>query len=114
MFKKTVIGVLAAIFMLSTLGVAVALDKGNERKGKYTYRKIYKSCMQRGEVDSLRPKLSPDTKTRAQWTRVFEKGDYAEFGCQAEWSALSPEDMSDIYSYLWEHAADSPAPAKCK
>lgn len=114
MLKKTIIGTLAAVFVLVTIGSAMALEKGNDRKGKYTYRKVYKSCMARGEVDTPRPKLSPDTKTRAQWTRLFEKGDFEDFGCKDEWSQLSQDDLSDIYSYLWEHAADSPSPAKCK
>ena len=56
----------------------------------------------------------PDTKTQAQWTRVFEKKDFDQFGCQEEWSALSEGDLSDIYAYLHDHAADSPTPAKCK
>ena len=27
---------------------------------------------------------------------------------------FTEEDLNDIYGYLWEYAADSPAPAKCK
>ncbi|RJQ65964.1 MAG: cytochrome c family protein [Desulfobacteraceae bacterium] len=112
--KKTIAGILAALFTCITLAPALALDKGNDRKGKYTYRNVYKSCLQRGAVDSSRPKLNPDVKTRAQWTRLFEKEDFGELGCPEEWGKLSREELSDIYSYLWEHAADSPTPAKCK
>lgn len=112
--KKTIIGVLTILLTFSFIGAALALEKGNDRKGKYTYRKVYKACYERGAVDSQKPTLSPDTKTQAQWTRVFEKKDFEQFGCQEEWSGLSEKDLGDIYAYLHDHAADSPSPAKCK
>ena len=112
--KRTVISVVAFMLALSLVSVSMAAEKGNDRKGKYTYRKVYKACFERGAVDSQKPPLSPDTKTQAQWTRVFENKDFDQFGCQQEWSALSPGDLGDIYAYLHDHAADSPSPAKCK
>ncbi len=114
MMKRTMIGAVALLLIFSFAGVSMASEKGNDRKGKYTYRKVYKACFERGAVDSKKPPLSPDTKTQAQWTRVFENGDFDQFGCQQEWSALSEEDLGDIYAYLHDHAADSPSPAKCK
>lgn len=114
MFKKVLFIVTALIFLFSAVGVTFALEKGNKRKGKYTYRKVYKACMERGEVDSPKPPISPDAKTQAQWTRAFEKKDFEDFGCQPEWDALSETDLADIYTYLHDHAADSPTPAKCK
>lgn len=114
MIKKTMIGVLALFLTFSFIGVATAIEKGNNRKGKYTYRKVYKACFERGAVESQKPSLSPDTKTQAQWTRVFEKQDFEQFGCQEEWTALSEEELADIFAYLHDHAADSPTPAKCK
>ena len=112
--KKTIIGALALLLTLSFIGVVVAAGKGNSRKGKYTYRKVYKTCFERGAVESQKPPLSPDTKTQAQWTRVFEKKDFDQFGCKEEWSALSEKELNDISTYLHDHAADSPSPAKCK
>ena len=114
MFKKGLFLTTALIFLFTAAGAAFALDKGNKRKGKYTYRKVYKACMQRGEVSSEKPSLSPDTKTMDQWTRVFESKDFDQFGCTPEWSKLSDEEVMDIYTYLYKHAADSPSPAKCK
>lgn len=114
MFKKGIFLVTAIIFLFSVVGTVYALDRGNKRKGKYTYRKVYKACMERGEVDSPTPPVSPDVKTQAQWNQTFEKKDFEEFGCQPEWDALSETDLSDIYTYLHDHAADSPTPAKCK
>ena len=112
--KKTAITVLALFLTLYFLGAALAAEKGNERKGKYTYRGVYKACFERGAVQSQKPVMNPDAKTQDQWTRVFESKDFEQFGCQQEWGALSAEDLSDVYAYLYEHAADSPAPAKCK
>jgi hypothetical protein len=114
MMKKTIIGALALLLTFSLIGVVMGAEKGNSRKGKYTYRKVYKSCFDRGAVKSKKPPLSPDTKTQSQWTRVFDKKDFDQFGCQEEWSALSEKDLNDIYAYLHGHAADSPSPAKCK
>jgi hypothetical protein len=114
MFKKGFLAITAVIFLFSTVGITFAMEKGNKRKGKYTYRKVYKSCMERGEVDSAKPPISPDAKTQAQWTSTFDKKDFADFGCKEEWDGLAEKDLSDIYTYLHDHAADSPTPAKCK
>ncbi len=112
--KKAIIISTALLFLFSTVGLAFAMERGNKRKGKYTYRKVYKACMQRGEVDSPKPPISPDTKTQGQWTQTFDSQDFAQFGCQQEWQTLSTKDLSDIYTYLHDHASDSPTPAKCK
>jgi hypothetical protein len=114
MIKRTLTGFVALLLCLVFMGTALALEKGNSRKGKYTYRKVYKSCMERGAVESPKPTVNPDVMTRAQWEQVFEKKAFDQFGCEAEWDALSMEELGDIYSYLWEFAADSPTPAKCK
>ena len=107
--------VLAALMLatLSFAGNTFAIEKGNDRKGKYTYRKVYTACHARGEVDSPKPPISPDAKTMAQWEEVFTTKAFDEFGCKTEWEALSEADLSDIFSYLYKHAADSPTPAKC-
>ncbi len=114
MIKRLVIGVVALMLGLVFIGPATASEKGNPRKGKYTYRKVYSTCMARGAVESPKPTVNPDAKTRAQWDKVFANKDFAQFGCDQEWAALTAEDLNDIYSYLWEFAADSPTPAKCK
>ena len=112
--KKTVISLVAVLLTISFIGSAMAIDRGNKRKGKYTYRKVYSACFERGEVESKKPPLSPDTKTQSQWTRVFDKQEFEQFGCTEEWSKLGDKELSDIYTYLHDHAADSPTPAKCK
>ena len=114
MVKRIIIAMVSLVFVFTTVGIGIAGQKGNARKGKYTYRKIYKACKLRGEINSPKPVLSPDTKTQAQWERTFAKKDFAQFGCQEEWSKLSEKELNDIFTYLYAHAADSPSPAKCK
>ncbi|MBT8369984.1 MAG: cytochrome c family protein [Desulfobacterales bacterium] len=114
MIKKVFLTLLALVFVVSTVGVGLAVDRGNKRKGKYTYRKVYKACYERGNVESKTPPISPADKTQAEWTTIFESEDFTQFGCQEEWEKLTQKDMSDIYTYMHDHAFDSPTPAKCK
>jgi len=114
MLKRSCLVLMAVFFVLTTVSIGFAGEKGNARKGKYTYRKVFKSCNKRGEIGSPKPLLSPDSKTQAQWKRTFDKKDFDQFKCSEEWSKLSDKDLNDIYTYLHDHAADSPSPAKCK
>ena len=111
--KKHIIIILGLLLTVSFSMTGYAED-GNARKGKYTYRKVYKSCNERGEVENSKPTMSPDAKTQVQWDRFFEGKQYLEIDCTQEWRELSEQDILDIHAYLREHAADSPTPAKCK
>jgi hypothetical protein len=112
MRKKFIISVLTVFFVFSSLGLVFA--EGNSRKGKYAYRNIYKSCNEKGLIDSAKPPVNPDSKTKAQWKRVFDSKDFAELGCADEWTKLTEEELIDIHAYLESGAADSETPAKCK
>ena len=114
MFKKSFLAILALFFVFNTVGISFALDKGNKRKGKYTYRKVYKACFERGAVQTKVPPINPSDKTQAEWTSIFESQAFGEFGCGEEWQKLSETEVTDIYTYLHDHASDSPTPAKCK
>ena len=114
MIKKILFMLTVFVFVFSTVGIGLALEKGNKRKGKYTYRKVYKACYQRGEVESKTPPISPSDKTMDEWTSIFESRNFEQFGCEEEWSQLSDEAMTDIYTYMHDHGSDSPTPAKCK
>lgn len=114
MTKRIVGALLAAILTVTFVGISVAGEPGNKRKGKYTYRKVYKACFERGAVDSKTPPISPADKTMAQWTEVFDGKDFSQFGCAEEWEKLGEKELLDIYSYLHAHGSDSPTPAKCK
>lgn len=113
--KRNMVIILGMVLGISFLMAPIAFSKeGNARKGKYTYRKVYKSCNERGEVESSKPTLSPDSKIQSQWERFFEEKKYLEIECKEEWEKLSEEDLNNIKAYLKGHAADSPTPAKCK
>jgi len=114
MAKKLSLVAIVSLLSLCLSGMVLAEPTGNDRKGKYTYRKVYKTCMERGEVASAKPILNPDAKTMAQWAKVFENKDFDQFSCKPEWSQLSEEEVMDVYTYLYKFAADSPSPAKCK
>ena len=114
MGKKVFLTLMAVIFVFTSAGICFAAEKGNKRKGKYIYRKVYKECHKRGEVDSKIPHISPNSKNRAQWKEVFDKKEFEQFGCKEEWNKLTDENLLDIFTYMYEHAADSPQPAKCR
>lgn len=104
------------IFIIGTGLTAFASGgpDGNKRKGKYTYRKVYKACFAAGNVESATPTVSPADKTMNEWKAIFENKTFDEFGCLENWSSLSDTDILDIYSYFYHHASDSPTPAKCQ
>lgn len=114
MLKKIIFIITTVFFIVGMAGFSLAAEKGNERRGKLVYRNVYKSCFKRGEIESKGPIVHPDMKTMAQWERAFEKKKFEDFGCNEEWSKLTEKDLNDIFTYLYNHAADSPSPAKCK
>jgi hypothetical protein len=114
MIKKVMLTMTAMLLAAVWTSSALAMDMGNKRKGKYTYRKVYQACHARGEVDSKTPFLSPADKTQAQWEALYNGKDYSQFKCAEEWSALNDEQVLDIFSYLYSYGSDSPTPAKCK
>jgi len=99
---------LTLVFGFSSLGFSA--DKGNARKGKYTFRKSCRSC----HNDASAVSISPDSKTQAQWTRQFKSSKYEKLACKDEWAKISEKDRLDIFTYLHKYAFDSPTPAKCK
>ncbi len=114
MRKRVFTMVLAILVAFGFIGTGLAMEQGNKRKGKYTYRKVYKACHERGEVDQAKPTLNPDAKSQAEWEAMFDEKSFKEFGCEEEWSNLSEVELTDIFTYLHAHASDSPTPAKCK
>jgi len=109
MFRKLLCLFLTAGFVVALAGTAAAFEQGNERKGKYMFRKNCRSCHTEGA--SAEP-LNPISKTQAQWERAFQR--YERFECADQWEELSQSDRNDILTYLYNHAFDSPSPATCE
>ncbi len=111
MLKKTIVVSLSLVLFFGFAGVGFSAEKGNSRKGKYTYRKSCRSCH---NDNGTAVSLSPSSKTQAQWERIFKKNKFKKFSCKEEWNKLPENDINDIFSYLHKYAFDSPSPAKCK
>ena len=111
--------ILAVLFIFVmvavSFGIAIAEEgyttDGNDRKGKYLFRKNCRTC----HVGDPAPDLSPNSKTQGQWDEAFNKKlKRGKISCAEEWKKLSQTDLNDIYTYLYNHAYDSPQPATCK
>jgi cytochrome c5 len=110
MIKRSVTLIMALMLMLAGLGVAFAMEPdGNSRKGKYLFRKSCRSCHAEGKAAK---DMSPIDLTQAQWKKLFS--DYKKIPCVDKWKNVSEKSVKDIYSYMYNHAKDSPSPAKCK
>jgi mono/diheme cytochrome c family protein len=109
MFRKVGSMLLVMSFLFVTIGVVIADDTGNARKGKYLYRKNCRSCHMEGAEGK---ELSPISKTQAEWQKVFDNR--SELPCKDQWAKLSEKDINDMFAHLHGHAFDSPSPAKCK
>ncbi len=112
--KKSRIAVIMIASVLCLSFAVHAADEGDKRKGKYAYRNVFKTCHAQNPSVSEKPSINPDAKTQAQWKKIFDTKDFAQFGCKDVWAKLSAEDLNNICSYLVSGAADSPTPAKCK
>lgn len=110
--RKIIGTILMTALIGSFIGISFAAESfttdGNDRKGKYMYRKSCRSCHDGGEA----VELSPNSKTQAQWGRTFER--YERLDCVEEWNKLEHGDLNDVYTYLHGHAYDSPQPATCE
>lgn len=101
-----ILALLMAGVMVANL--ALAASGGNPKKGKYLYKKSCKACHGDGTEGK---KLTPLSKTQAQWDRFFEKDKH-----KAKPEALksfSEQDLKDIQQFLFDHAADSDQPETC-
>jgi mono/diheme cytochrome c family protein len=104
-------GVCVVALVGSLFGAALAgsefTNDGNGRKGKYLYRKNCRTCHDGGSA----AELSPNTKTQAQWQQTFNT--YEQLECAGEWQNMDQDDLTDIFTYLYDHAYDSAQPATC-
>lgn len=109
MLKKMILVLITVGFIVSTFGAAMAFQKGNDRKGKYLFRKTCRTCHKDGASAKA---LGPNSKTQAQWERTFKN--YERLDCADHWKKLSDSDRKDMLSFLYDHAYDSPTPATCQ
>ena len=73
MLRKMGIVLFIMIFLLAAIGIVMAEDKGNPRKGKYLFRKNCRTChVECGDAKEL----SPMSKTQAYWQKTFDNYQY--------------------------------------
>lgn len=109
MKKQTLMGIAVAVVLASYVGISVASEAGNARKGRFLFRQSCRPWHMENPVGAIPAHyLGPDSKTQAEWKSVF-KGS-ANLPCNEEWGKLSDQDRLDIFQYLHDGAKDSPTP----
>jgi hypothetical protein len=101
--------VLTAILLLVPLGLLSAGQKGNEAKGKFYFKQTCKPCHVKGEKGG---EITPLSKTQAQWETYFAKGKHLK-GTELLSKYMTPEQLNDALTFLYNHAVDSPQPETC-
>jgi len=96
------------VLLVFAATIAVAAEGGNAKKGKYLYKKTCKTCHGDGTEGK---KLTPLSKTQAQWDRFFQKDKHKAKPDAIK--GLSEQDLKDIQQFLFDHAADSDQPETC-
>ena len=104
--------ILVAVFMVSALILSMimpqdALGSGNERKGKFYFKKVCKDCHSK---DGKGGELTPMSKTSTQWEAFFSKGQHGEKTLK---DIVEEENIEHIKTFLINHAADSDQPETC-
>ncbi len=92
-----------------TFTAAVALAAGSENKGKFNFKKTCKPCHGKNAPAG---EITPLTKTQEQWQRYFKTGTHNK-GSEKLNTILTPEQLVDVQTFLYNHAADSPQPETC-
>ncbi len=82
--------------------------KSSDKKGKYYFKKICKSCHGQGDEGG---ELTPMSKTIKQWERVFRKDRHIEG--EAFSKKFDGTQLLHIQTFLVNHAADSDQPETC-
>lgn len=104
MWKRVLlVGLVLSAFCVSSV---LAVEGGNDRKGKHLFKKECKSCHSEGGEGG---DLTPMSKTMKQWDRFFEKQEHPG----DIFKTMKEKDMKDINQFLYDKAADSPSPETC-
>ena len=113
MRKQTLMGIGVVVILASYIGISVAAEMGNARKGRFLFRQECRPCHMENPVGAVPSHyLGPDAKTQAEWKAVFDA--YSEMPCVEHWGEkLSGQDRLDIFQYLYNGALDSPTPERC-
>jgi len=101
--------VLVGLLALVPLSATPPGQKGNEEKGKFYFKQTCKSCHIKGEKGG---EVTPLIKTQVQWQAYFAKGQHMK-GTEPLTKYMTPEQLNDALTFLYNHAVDSPQPETC-
>lgn len=100
---------IVAFVGIAAFTAALALAGGSENKGKFNFKKTCKPCHTKAAKGG---EVTPLTKTQEQWQRYFKAGTHNK-GTEKLTTFLTPEQLIDVQTFLFNHAADSPQPETC-
>ncbi|MBW6512282.1 MAG: cytochrome c [Desulfuromonadaceae bacterium] len=98
--------IVSLVLLAFTANLALAIEGGNPKKGKYLFKKNCKVCHEDGAAGG---KITPLSKTMKQWDRFFDKKQHDP----AAWKDIDDKQMKDINQFLFNHAKDSDQPQTC-
>jgi cytochrome c5 len=99
----------ATLILLLAVASAFAGGKGNEAKGKYHFIQNCKNCHVKGAAGG---EVSPLSKSMDQWRKYFAAGKHAH-GKETLVKFMPAEQLTDVQTFLVNHAADSLQPETC-
>lgn len=99
----------ATIVALLAFTAALAFAGGSENKGKFNFKKTCKPCHTKSAKGG---EVTPLTKTQEQWQRYFKAGKHNK-AAEKLTDLMTPEQLNDVQTFLFNHAADSPQPETC-
>jgi cytochrome c5 len=97
------------VVALLVLVAGLSLAAGSDSKGKFYFKKSCKTCHGKGGAGG---ELTPLTKTQDQWKRYFDKGMHKK-GAEKLTDIVPADQIENIRTFLFNHAADSPQPETC-
>jgi len=100
---------LKALAVLAAITAPLAAKGGSDLSGKLLFRKSCKTCHSPGGGAA---KVSPLSKTQAQWKAYFAAGRH-KAGAEQLDSVVKPDQVKDLQTFLVNHASDSPQPETC-
>jgi cytochrome c5 len=100
---------IATFVALAAFTAAMAFAGGSENKGKFNFKKTCKPCHTKTAAGG---EVTPLTKTQEQWQRYFKNAKHNK-GSEALSKFMTPEQLTDVQTFLVNHAADSPQPETC-
>jgi cytochrome c553 len=101
--------VFCCIISFLACGLIMAEGKGNDKKGKFYFKKTCKTCHAK---DGEGGEVTPMDKTQSQWERYFVKDEHKD-GAESLESVAPADQLVHIQTFLVNHAADSDQPETC-